>query len=361
MTRCVNVTCCTLCVLLLLAVSPMQLNAAKIIWVSEGRSDEYGDVYDQAWVDLLQEKGYEVQREDSTMMEVLEPDQIATLEEADLIIFGRGNNSGSYNDPAGWNSIGKPILLLSSYLARSSRWMWLNNTDLEGDGGAPMMEVLEPDHAIFKDVELDAYNMVTVLDSTIGTGHTSLTSNSDPGDGFLLATDANFGGVWICYWPTDFYFHADTDYFAPAPRMYFSCGTREDPDWLFGWGMYNLTPEGEKIFLNIVEWMLEGETAVDKIAENPSAFQLQQNFPNPFNPETTIHFTVPKTSRVSVRVYNMLGQEIALLADAQYAAGRHTLKWDGRNNKGTAVQSGVYIYQLETSGLVLSKKMILLK
>ncbi len=89
--------------------------------------------------------------------------------------------------------------------------------------------------------------------------------------------------------------------------------------------------------------------------------ELQQNYPNPFNPETEISFTLPKTSVVVMKIYNSLGQEVRTLTDGQYEAGTHTLRWDGLNNQGSAVASGVYLQRLEVDGLSVVKKMNLVR
>jgi len=83
----------------------------------------------------------------------------------------------------------------------------------------------------------------------------------------------------------------------------------------------------------------------------PANFVLEQNFPNPFNPTTTIAFSIPVTSRVTIRIYGILGQEIATLVDGAYAAGSHTAIWNGRDGAGRAVASGAYFYRMEAAGL----------
>lgn len=89
----------------------------------------------------------------------------------------------------------------------------------------------------------------------------------------------------------------------------------------------------------------------------PADIELNQNYPNPFNPSTTISFSLPEAAEVTLRVYNILGQEVALLVDRQtFAAGNHSVEW---NAGGKA--TGVYIYHLETGTTSKSNKMLLLK
>jgi len=109
-------------------------------------------------------------------------------------------------------------------------------------------------------------------------------------------------------------------------------------------------------------------TGVDerRIAEIPADFALDQNFPNPFNPTTQISYALPEQASVSLRVYDILGREVATLVNGQQGAGYYIETWNGRTSAGSAVTSGVYFYRLEAkgvSGKAVSdiKKMVLMK
>jgi hypothetical protein len=99
----------------------------------------------------------------------------------------------------------------------------------------------------------------------------------------------------------------------------------------------------------------------------PATFELSQNYPNPFNPVTRIKFALPVEAQVSLRVYNLLGQEIITLADEQRPAGYFAVEWDGKAAFGATVSSGIYFYRLEAAVIdgagefTKLKKMILLK
>jgi hypothetical protein len=102
----------------------------------------------------------------------------------------------------------------------------------------------------------------------------------------------------------------------------------------------------------------------DPSGVNPSSYRnsLSQNYPNPFNPQTTINFTVKEQANVSLRIYNVAGQLVRTLVDETKAPGvAHTVVWDGRNNAGSSVSSGVYFYKLVTKSFTQTKKMVLLK
>ncbi len=104
-----------------------------------------------------------------------------------------------------------------------------------------------------------------------------------------------------------------------------------------------------------------------KISENetgevkPEEFQLLQNYPNPFNPQTEISYSIPEDSHVRLSIYNLLGQQVRLLVDEYQGAGAKRVVWDGRNENGESVASGIYLYRLEAGQYVETKKMSLLK
>lgn len=93
----------------------------------------------------------------------------------------------------------------------------------------------------------------------------------------------------------------------------------------------------------------------------PTSFDLSQNVPNPFNPTTNISFALPTTSKVNLSVYNVLGQHVKTLVDADMAAGYQTVTWDGTDNTGHSVASGVYFYKLRAADFASTKKMLMLK
>ena len=81
-----------------------------------------------------------------------------------------------------------------------------------------------------------------------------------------------------------------------------------------------------------------------------------QNFPNPFNPITTIKYQIPKLSFVTLKVYDVLGKEIAILVNEEKSAGEYEIEFDGNN-----LTSGIYFYRLQAGNFVETKKMVILK
>lgn len=101
-------------------------------------------------------------------------------------------------------------------------------------------------------------------------------------------------------------------------------------------------------------------TAVEE-KETPDILSLEQNYPNPFNPATRIAFNLPQSELVWLTVYDVAGAKIAILVDKVLPAGRHAIDWNGRNESGKTVASGMYFYRLTIKEKSLSRKMILLK
>ncbi len=93
----------------------------------------------------------------------------------------------------------------------------------------------------------------------------------------------------------------------------------------------------------------------------PDDFELSQNFPNPFNPSTNIRFGLPVAGHVRLDIFNLLGQKVTTLVDADYDAGRHTVVWNGESSSGELVASGVYFYRLSAERFTETRKMLLLK
>ena len=110
-----------------------------------------------------------------------------------------------------------------------------------------------------------------------------------------------------------------------------------------------------------VEWEEVDETQL------PKEFGLRQNYPNPFNPATVIKYALPKASVVKIQIYNILGQKVRNLVDEPQEPGYKTIHWDGRDNSGKEVGSGIYFYRIVartnqgSEDFVKCKKMTLLK
>ena len=93
----------------------------------------------------------------------------------------------------------------------------------------------------------------------------------------------------------------------------------------------------------------------------PPEFSLKQNFPNPFNPTTTISYSLPETARVRLDIYNLKGQLVKKLIDSEMAAGPHSVVWNGKDGNDQAVASGVYFYRISSPNNTQTKRMLLMK
>ncbi|MFQ5629732.1 MAG: LamG-like jellyroll fold domain-containing protein, partial [bacterium] len=153
--------------------------------------------------------------------------------------------------------------------------------------------------------------------------------------------------------------------------------------WRFDTGtgqiVNDLTANGNHGFLGAIDavdsadpsWSLSNAPLIDSITvavqpdpstpEIPLAFELYPNCPNPFNPETSIQYSVSSAQFVSLKVYDLIGQEIATLVNRHVAAGNYEVQWDGRDWLGRKMASGVYLYRLRAGEFVQSRKMLLAK
>jgi hypothetical protein len=103
-------------------------------------------------------------------------------------------------------------------------------------------------------------------------------------------------------------------------------------------------------------------SSVEEITDGvPRIFNLKQNYPNPFNPETMIQYELPKPSRVVLKIYNILGQEVKTLINTEQPAGSYSVKWNGRNESGYSVAPGIYFYHLKAGEFEKTLKMMLIK
>lgn len=120
---------------------------------------------------------------------------------------------------------------------------------------------------------------------------------------------------------------------------------------------FNLEPVDTMVVLYEVWPTVETPVSVEAISDVvPDQYSLEQNYPNPFNPSTTIRYSLPEASEVSLKIYNVLGMEVATLVNQQQTSGQYEASFDA-----SRLASGIYFYTLETSGVSISKKMMLLK
>ncbi|MDP7558891.1 MAG: FlgD immunoglobulin-like domain containing protein, partial [Candidatus Marinimicrobia bacterium] len=96
-------------------------------------------------------------------------------------------------------------------------------------------------------------------------------------------------------------------------------------------------------------------------AWNPVEFKVYNNYPNPFNPVTTLRYDLPENSFVNITIYNLLGREVRTLVNHNQDAGFKSVIWNATNNQGNPVSAGLYLYQIRAGRYVHTGKMLLLK
>jgi uncharacterized surface anchored protein len=107
--------------------------------------------------------------------------------------------------------------------------------------------------------------------------------------------------------------------------------------------------------------IVDSPTSVEENSEVPTRFELEPNYPNPFNPETSIKYHLASRTSVTLRIYNALGQEVRTLVNGIQNAGSYKVQWDGKDNKGRGLSAGIYLFRLEAADFVMTRKMAMVK
>ncbi|MCB0291414.1 MAG: T9SS type A sorting domain-containing protein, partial [Calditrichaeota bacterium] len=132
----------------------------------------------------------------------------------------------------------------------------------------------------------------------------------------------------------------------------------------FNYADLTMASTAEALLENAVDYLMQLECPVGNgrsVSEFPQHFELLPNYPNPFNPETVVSYRLSVVSDVKLAIYNVLGELVRNLHQRRETPGLHSVRWDGRDDAGRPVCSGVYIYRLETAQQTATRKMILLR
>ncbi|MGK9476169.1 glycoside hydrolase family 78 protein [Melioribacter sp. OK-6-Me] len=130
------------------------------------------------------------------------------------------------------------------------------------------------------------------------------------------------------------------------------------------WRVRSKTGNGDVSNYSEAGYFKVGDNVTDleeSLGEVPADFALEQNYPNPFNPETVIKFSLPKSQFISLKIYNVLGQEVKTLVYREFQAGNHSVVWNGKDNYGNTAAAGIYFYKIDAGEFTAVKKMILMK
>ncbi len=152
-----------------------------------------------------------------------------------------------------------------------------------------------------------------------------------------------------------------TSYTFPTnAKLRFMCDASNDQDDVYideiEWRGYVTAP---LVIDEDTEWIGEGELARE--APLPESFELSQNYPNPFNPTTTIKYFLPEVANVELTIVNIMGQTVRTLVSTLQAPGEHAVTWDGRDQSGVPVSSGIYLYRMNAGDFTQTRKMVLMK
>ena len=201
--------------------------------------------------------------------------------------------------------------------------------------------------------------------------------NRIPPRGFTNAAYAAFGGPPVAYSYADSQYWDDSGYRIPSGAaraevtLYYQSTSKEFVEFLRdenttdtkGQEMYDLWNNNGKCPPEEMDTLTVNLTAT--IAQTPvqQRTQLAQNYPNPFNPSTTIRYTVGVPGRVTLRIYDVAGRLVRTLVDQRHSAVTtwYAVNWDGRNDTGAPVSSGIYFYRLEATRFSETRKMVLLR
>lgn len=200
-----------------------------------------------------------------------------------------------------------------------------------------------------------------------------------------LENNVEYGKVDGKYWPPsssemdnvtngarEWFFIFDVDYSeTPDPRLMMEIlGTPMPVMW---WGTPNRRGDeafqaGDEFAIFPVHYITSQDLwtfnpTITHVQESPLpfAYALYQNYPNPFNEQTTIRFSIPKDETVTLKVYNVLGQEVITLVQKRLERGFHEVQWQGKNSMNLPVPSGLYFCRMEAPDYAKVKKMLLLK
>jgi len=171
----------------------------------------------------------------------------------------------------------------------------------------------------------------------------------------LTATNLKFTGGFdpgATYWVNDLYNGTSTQSLG-SDLLNFNVSLSS-----YGSAVYTISTQEEMVVLPPIPPIVSVD---DQIAIIPKEFYLFQNFPNPFNPSTTIRYSIVQAGNVSIKIYDILGREIKTLVNEFKTVGTHRSHWNGNDKFGNKVSSGIYIYRIESGSFVQAKKMILLK
>ncbi|MBN1481751.1 T9SS C-terminal target domain-containing protein [candidate division KSB1 bacterium] len=342
----------------------------NLIAIGARNQDDNGDNAGAAYVFNLQENPHIL-----SVKDVLH-DQGGYVEikwSASFYDFGR--NLSYYSI---WRSLEDPSLLLSNtanmqwhtlHKGESQTWGWIANVPghrhEEYVYAAPTScdSMAGTDGMHYFMVSAHQKNEDIFFDSNIAAGYSVDNLAPPPPTGLIAATQGNQVMLkWDISPVTDFshflLYRNQVELISVIENSFVDANTQENQT--YNYQLRAVDVHGNASDLSAQVTVTTADVAQNKSSQ-PKTYQLFQNHPNPFNPETVIQFSVPKASRVLLKIYNMRGQEIKTLIDAEYPGGSHQANWDGTDNFGHSMANGIYIYVFQAGDFAARQKMSLVK
>ncbi len=233
-------------------------------------------------------------------------------------------------------------------------------TDLPFDGANGLLFDEANNRLLYTDDTPATGSQISAIDLAANTSSVLITNlNFQALDGLTVDHEGNY---YVSSWSTNEVYRYDPNF---TPSVVASTGhngvNHNGPADIF-YDQVNNVLAVPNFTANTVDFIPFAQLSTyDNEMSIPNDFKLHQNFPNPFNPNTTIFYDVSKESNVKVTVFDLLGREIIKLIDRVVPVGSRSINWDGRDYTGNLVNAGVYIYQIEAEGFLQTKKMVLLK
>jgi hypothetical protein len=205
--------------------------------------------------------------------------------------------------------------------------------------------------SVFRDTVIARPFYNAQMNTAIGLSHTGDHTITE-GVSFTLAPlTSNFAVLTTLYWADPLLDSSPTatglrttgtfNFAYPTTAVSYTAGTTSQPLGALTW-------------FGIAVGVKENNTV-------PTGYELSANYPNPFNPTTTIHYSLPERAQVKLVVFNSLGQEVASLVNETKESGSYSVVWNGKSENGITVSSGIYFYRIDAGNFSSTHKMVLLK